>query len=256
MRSTRAKRSSLALVVLLLGGCAERRFAGPPPPSSDAPPASAAEPEAVVPPEDAGAGLSWIDAVRLERWSEASTLLEALPEPVKSRPDMRYVRARAALGIGDGTRALGLLEGLDDALPLLAGDVARWRAEAQLLVGPYAPAAAYFARARSARDLTRAAGAYLKAGDLGAARATVDRALFAASHARSARDEAAARMRRVEIVRAQGGDGVDAAVEPDLRWIATHAGSSVDGRAPAGGGARARGAAGARPPRRRSSSIG
>src|SRR5256885_6617859 len=52
---------------------------------------------------------------------------------------------------------------------------ARWRAEAQLLAGPYAPGAAYFARSPRSRDLVRAAEAYEKAGDTASARLTADR---------------------------------------------------------------------------------
>ncbi len=230
-------RLSLALC-LLVAGCSERRFAGPPPVET-APPSlagSAAElafvPDAAPPAPDAPA-VSWLDAVRLERWGEAAALLDALPEPIRERPDMRYVRARAAVGSGDGARASTLLEGLEASLPLLAADVAHWRAEAQLLVGPYAIAAAYFARSPAARDLTRAAGAYQKAGDLPAARATADRAVAAAARAHSLRDEATARARRADIAMAPGGDAGNAAAEPDLRWVATHAASTAEGRAAA-----------------------
>ncbi len=176
---------------------------------------------------------SWLDAVRLERWSEAAVLLDALPEATRSRPDMRYVRARAAVGCGDGAQARTLLEGLEASLPLLTADIARWRAEAQLLVGPYAPAAAYFARSRTARNLTRAADAYQKAGDSAAARAVANRAVAAAARAKSIREEATARAKRAEIARAAGGDAGDAAAEPDLRWVATRAASTPEGRAAA-----------------------
>jgi soluble lytic murein transglycosylase len=148
----------------------------------------------VVAPEapPAGPAPSWIEAVRLERWADAAALIDALPEASRARPDMRYVRARAAVGSGDGARAVTLLDGLEAALPLLGPDVARWRAEAQLLAGPFAPAAAYFARSAKPRDLIRAAGAYEKAGDTASARSTADRAVAAAGHARH--EEAAARM--------------------------------------------------------------
>ena len=146
---------------------------------------------------------------------------------------MRYVRARAAVGTSDGARAVALLEALDPALPLLAADIARWRAEAQLLAGPYAPAAAYFSRSHGARDLTRAADAYLKAGDVPAARATAERAVAAAAHGKSSREEASARMKRAEIARSAGGDAAEAAAEPDLRWVATHVSGTFEGRAAA-----------------------
>jgi len=227
-------RVSLALL-LLIAGCSERRFAGPPP-AGTLPPALAAGGESAgdagLPAPDAPAA-SWLDAVRLERWAEAAALLDALPEVSRSRAEMRYVRARAAVGSGDGARASTLLDGLEASLPLLSADIARWRAEAQLLVGPYAPAAAYFARSHTARDLTRAADAYQKAGDNAAARAVADRAVVAAGHGRGVREEAAARTKRAEILRAAGGDAGNAAAEPDLRWVATHAASTAEGRAAA-----------------------
>jgi soluble lytic murein transglycosylase len=231
-------RPSLALCFVLLAGCYERRFAGPPPSESagsGSPAASevASAGSAAAPPLPEGAGGAWLEAVRLERWSEAATLIDALPEPFQARADMRYVRARAAVGTGDGARALTLLDGLETALPLLVADITHWRAEAQLLVGPYAPAAVYFARSRTARDLTRAADAFLKAGDLPAARATAEHAVAAAAHGKSSREEAAARMKRAEIARTPAGEAGDAAAEPDLRWVATHAAGTPEGRAAA-----------------------
>jgi soluble lytic murein transglycosylase len=224
------------LLAVLAAGCAERRFAGPPPPSGSAapPPAAATAPEATAitvtdtaaPP--AGQA-SWLEAARLERWPEVAAQLDALPEATRARPDMRYLRARAAVGVGDGARAVALLEKLEADLPLLAADIEKWRAEAQLLAGPYAPAAAYFARSTKARDLIRAAAAYEKAGDAVSARSTLDRAVAAASRARSTRDETAARMRRAALAEAQNAPAV---AEADYRWVAAHAGGG-DARAAA-----------------------
>ncbi len=230
-------RLPLALCLLLVAGCTERRFAGPPPvESAVAPPLVAGGDGAgalVLPPGAApgvtdGPAPSWVEAVRLERWTEAAALIDALPEPTRERPALRYVRARAAVGTGDAARALTLLDGLEPSLPLLVADIARWRAEAQLVAGPFAPAAAYFARSHTAHDLTRAADAYQKAGDLPAARATADRAV--AAHGKTSRDEVAARTRRADSARARGGDD---AAEPDLRWVATHAAGTAEGRAAA-----------------------
>src|SRR4051794_2176023 len=121
-------RSPLATCLLLLAaGCAERRAVVPPPIDNPVPPpapsaavADSAEVAAPAPSGSAAAApvLSWIDAVRLERWPEAAALLDALPEATRMRPEMRYVRARAAVGTGDGARATALLEGVDAALPL------------------------------------------------------------------------------------------------------------------------------------------
>ncbi|APR81185.1 Soluble lytic murein transglycosylase precursor [Minicystis rosea] len=228
-------RHSIAFCLFLLAaGCAERRFAGPPPPSSTAasPPSLAATvPEstsATIEATAPGPPASWVEAVRLERWPEAAALIDALPEATRARADMRYVRARAALGVADGARAVALLDKLEAELPVLAVDIERWRAEAQLLAGPYAPAAAYFARSTKARDLLRAAAAYQKAGDAPAAKSTADRAVAAAARAKSARDEASARLTRAQIAEAQGAPAI---AEADYRWVAARAASTADGRA-------------------------
>ena len=219
------------LAATLAIGCAEQRFTGPPPSESTARAGSAeqapglqamasAAPEAaptsapseVVPP--------WVDAVRLERWDEAATLLDALPDADKKRPEMRYVRARAAIAVGDSARAVTLLTGLAELLPMLAEDVVRWRAEAAADAGPYAEAAAYFAQSSKTRDLLRGAEALEKGADLAGARRLVDRAVLAAQKANRPRDEAAARALRARIAQATG---AKAAALADLRWIATNA---------------------------------
>src|SRR5262249_55082855 len=217
-----------------------RRVAPGPPPEGGvrAPPAAASpvdSPTASAGPEAtaassaaAAAPMSWIDAVRLERWADAAARIDALPEAERARPEMRYVRARAAIGAGESARAVPLLEGLEQALPLIAADVSRYRAEAQFSAGPYAEAAAYFAKSNRSRDLTRAAQAYEKAGDADGARRTIDLAVAAAQREKSVKDEAQARMVRARLRRIKGGD---AAAEPDYRWVAVHAPSSEDGRA-------------------------
>src|SRR6185503_16274429 len=100
---------ALCLALLPLAACAEHRFAGPPPPDATGampllpPPAQGLSPNLLpgAPPEVAPAlsasaapaaadERSWIDAVRLERWAEAATLIDALPEADRARPEMRY----------------------------------------------------------------------------------------------------------------------------------------------------------------------
>src|SRR5690242_9074296 len=145
---------ALCLAFVSLAACAERRIVAGSPPESGAQappplsssvetPVASAVPEATataVAAAPAPALMSWIDAVRLERWADAASRIDALPEPDRTRPEMRYVRARAAIGAADSARALPLLEGLEQALPLIAADVDRYRAEAQLAVGPYGEA--------------------------------------------------------------------------------------------------------------------
>ena len=238
--------SFLSVSVVALASCAEHRFAGPPPAESTSRPFPGLEAPApadsslgLLPgavPEGAGTAavaalpveIPWIEAVRLERWSEAGARLDALSEGDRQKPEMRYVRARAAIGAGDAARAIPLLSGLEALLPLLVDDVARWRAEAQLVVGPYPEAAAYFAKSTKARDLSKAAVAYDKAGDAASSRRCADLAVATAAKSKSTREEARARMERARIAQAKSGN---AAAEPDYRWVAVHTPSSPDGRA-------------------------
>ena len=235
--------SFFSVSVAALTSCAEHRIAGQPPAESTSRPfpgleAPAAAETSLLPgagPEAAGvaaiplvpAEMSWIEAVRLERWSDAATRLDALPEDDRLKPEMRYVRARAAIGESDAARAIPLLSGLEARLPLLVDDVTRWRAEAQLVVGPYPEAAAYFAKSTKARDLSKAAVAYDKAGDAASSRRCADLAVTTAAKSKSQREEARARMERARLLQAKGGN----AAEADYRWVAVHTPSSPDGRA-------------------------
>ncbi|HVY48616.1 MAG TPA: transglycosylase SLT domain-containing protein [Minicystis sp.] len=220
---------------MAVASCAEQRVAGPPPSQSTAgvlppvapPESTAIACEAAPPPPPPKLEKTWQEAVRVESWSEAKRLLDALPEAELARPEIKYVRARVALALHDEAAAASLLDGLETSLPDLASDVARYRAEAELVAGPFAPAAEYFAKSGKARDLAKAAQALARAGQFDKARATADRAVLAAQKTRSRRDEAAARVARAKIRREKFGD---AAAEPDLRWVAVHAPHTPEGR--------------------------
>jgi soluble lytic murein transglycosylase len=160
--------------------------------------------------------MGWAEAVRRERWDVAAHELEALEEAEKTRPEIRYVRARVALARADAKAGLALLDNLEDALPLLAPDIARWRAEAKLVVGPYGEAGEYFAARGTSGALLRAAEAFEKAKDTVRARALCSR--VAVLERRSRIDEAAARACRVRLAEPN-----DKTVVADARWIAVHA---------------------------------
>ena len=114
--------------------------------------------------------LPWPALVRDEEWDSAWHALEAVPDVDKARPEVRYVRARVALARGDAAGALPLLVGLEGALPLLADDVARRRAEAKLSVGPFEEAGEWFAMRVSPGPQLDAARAFEKAHDTARAR--------------------------------------------------------------------------------------
>ncbi|AUX25034.1 exported transglycosylase [Sorangium cellulosum] len=245
-REARRRLAATCLFGLSLAACAEHRTAGPPPSQSTArlappagPPAAAATaPQGESPALDGG----WVEAVRLERWAEAAERIDAMPLEQRALPSMKYARARVAFELGDHEKTVELLHGLEQALPLLAREVARYRAAAALEVGPFLAAAAYYEASGSALDLARAATAYRKGGDLERARAVADRAVGAAQRARRSRDEAAARLSRARVQLAvhdaparpaDKGRSRAAAAElalADLRWIVKNAPSSPDGR--------------------------
>jgi peptidoglycan lytic transglycosylase len=157
----------------------------------------------------------WPALVRDEQWDAAWRALEALPDADKSRPEVRYARARVALAREDAAAALPLLDGLESALPLLAEDIGRWRAAAQLAVGPFGEAGDwFFARAAPAAQLD-AARAFEKARDTRRARAAADRVV--ASSKRTHAQEAEARALRVRLV-----DSLGEPERADARWLATH----------------------------------
>jgi peptidoglycan lytic transglycosylase len=158
--------------------------------------------------------LPWPALVRDEEWDGAWQALETAPDGDKSRPEVRYVRARVALARGDAAGALPLLEGLEGALPLLADDVARRRAEAKLVVGPFAEAGEWFAMRVSPGPQLDAARAFEKAHDPRRARAAADRVV--ASERKSRDEEAEARALRVRITDPPGD-----AERADARWLAT-----------------------------------
>jgi soluble lytic murein transglycosylase len=162
----------------------------------------------------AGPAAPWPALVRDEQWDAAWRALEALPEAERSRPELRYVRARVALARANAGAALTLLEGLDSALPLLADDIARRRAEAMLTTGPFAEAGAWFGAHPSPAAQLDAARCFERAKDPRHARAAVERLL--ASDKRTRAQEADARALRVRIA-----DPAGDTERSDARWLAT-----------------------------------
>jgi soluble lytic murein transglycosylase len=157
----------------------------------------------------------WPLLVGDEKWDTAWRALEALPDAVKSRPEVRYVRARVALAREDPGAALPLLDGLESALPLLAEDVGRWRASAQLGVGPFEAAGEWWAARPAPSAQLDAARAFEKAKDTRRARAAADHVV--ASGKRTHVQEAEARALRARIA--------DSPADPDssdTRWLATY----------------------------------
>jgi soluble lytic murein transglycosylase len=166
------------------------------------------------PPAVADEPSDWASLVRDERWDAAWSVLDRLPDAEKSRPELRYLRARVALARGDAAAALPLLDGLEPRLPLLASDVERRRAEAELEVGPFSEAAEWFSSQPNLAAQLAAARAFEKAGDPRRARAAAERVM--ASDKKTRPEEAEARAIRARLATPIGQNDRD-----DVRWLAT-----------------------------------
>jgi soluble lytic murein transglycosylase len=162
---------------------------------------------------ESGPSEPWPTLVREERWDAAWRALDGLSEADRSRPEIRYVRARVALARDDAAAALPLLDGLEASLPLLAEDIGRRRAEAMLSVGPYADAGAWFAARVTPGAQLQAARAFEHAKDPKRARACADRVLSMEHRTRA--QEAEVRAIRVRIA-----DPVGDGERFDARWLA------------------------------------
>jgi soluble lytic murein transglycosylase len=127
---------------------------------------------------------------------------------------MRFLRARVAIATGDGDVALGLLDGLEAAMPLLAADVEHMRAQANVAAGRFAAAGEWFAARGTAAMQIEAARAFDKAGDPHRARVAADRIVVADRKTRAQEGEA-----RAIRVRVAGGGGESE--RADARWLAT-----------------------------------
>jgi len=196
---------------------------GKPSSDADAPAVSDAAAPAVVDAADAaravpGLPLPWTEAIREGRWKEAEEAMTTLSEGEKKNPEVRFAHARVALALGKHADAITRLEKLEDDLPLLRDAVAKARAQAALVVGPYDRAADWFAARPAPSQWLIAAEAYDKATDHVKARAQCDRVLAVDKRPRALEEKA--RAMRMKIVRAK--DGAPAAAA-DARWLATNA---------------------------------
>ena len=216
-RDSRARAACGVLGCAALCVACSRTEVSPPSAPSVAPPHAVDAPAPTSPaPASSAAQVSvpWPALVRNEQWEAAWRALDDLPASEKARPETRYVRARVALARQDPAAALPLLEGLEIELPLLAEDIGRWRAEAKVLVGPFAEAAEWWsARATPAAQLD-AAKAFERANDRRRARIAVERLLGMGKRTRN--QEAEARALRVRIA-----EGAGEPERADARWLAT-----------------------------------
>src|SRR5512138_2983306 len=81
------------------------------------------------PEREAALANSWQAAAAVEDWPAVARNIDALAERARSEPEARYVRAVAALRLGQSERALAELQGLAERLPNLREQIAALEAE-------------------------------------------------------------------------------------------------------------------------------
>ncbi len=212
-------RRGLAIFALVLGAAACGRDAKPSPTAT-----AGGDPDATFT-ADAGDGGAeaapppprFADQLRRDQYEDAAKTIDGLPDAERTQPETRYARARVALFLGDGPRALTELDALEQKLPALDASIAETRARAQLLVGPYDVAAAFFVKRSGAPDdQLLAASAFVKAKDEAAAAKAC--AVVIGTERRSRRQEAEARSIRMKLP-----SSPDARIAEDARWLAVKA---------------------------------
>jgi soluble lytic murein transglycosylase len=208
----------LASSLLLILGChawgsTEEGRSIPVPTASTSAVASATQ---VAPPID-----DWREAARRYQWKRAYTLLRALPESERNKPETRLALGRIALELGEHAVAVKALSGLDAELPILKDEIKSWYAEAAAVAGPHDDAAKILEASPKVLDLVRAAEAHERANKLPAARATIDKAIRRADQTRRGADEELAHAVRARIADKMGTKGA-AIAAGDWRWVVLH----------------------------------
>jgi soluble lytic murein transglycosylase len=157
---------------------------------------------------------SWQAAAAIEDWQGVAQGIDALAAPARSEPEARYVRAVAALRLGQSERALELLQGLAEQLPELREQIAALEAECQLEHGPFEAAASYYAAQASPSYWLRAAQAWQRAGRDKEALSEIERVLGA--------DPDNGRMTRARALRAEIAEraGLASLAREEYRWLA------------------------------------
>jgi soluble lytic murein transglycosylase len=168
-------------------------------------------------------GRTWQESANASDWPAVALSIDALPPADQAVPGARYARAVAARELGQCPVALRVLDGLDAELPLLGTEIAELRADCQLEVGPYEEAYRYFSEDQTPENLTRAARAAAKAGDLARAEQAIEKALGklrkqGGRHAQ--KKEIAARIVRAGLLEAKR---EPKAAAKDWLWLATEA---------------------------------
>ncbi|HTV22031.1 MAG TPA: transglycosylase SLT domain-containing protein [Polyangiaceae bacterium] len=168
-------------------------------------------------------GRTWQESANASDWPSVALSIDALPAAEQAESGARYARAVAARELGQCDVALRVLEGLDAELPLLGTEIAELRARCQLEVGPFDAAYRYFSEDQTPENLTLAARAAAKGGDIAKAEQTIEKALSKLRKQdgrRAQKKELAARLVRAGLLETKG---QPKAAARDWLWLATEA---------------------------------
>jgi soluble lytic murein transglycosylase len=181
--------------------------------------AAAAERRAEPQGEERAAG-SIRAAARVEDYRTVAAQIDALGETTRQRPDLLYLRARAALALNEASRAVELLEGLEQRLPELGDEISHYRALAELDGGDPLRAAQHFEQKGDLASWLQAAHAFERAGRLADASRMLTKvfAKFPKAKPSERKLEPEARLLRAKVSQAQGISAL-----ADLLWLATEA---------------------------------
>lgn len=161
--------------------------------------------------------LSYPEAVRLRDWQAALRFLDAAPAKEQARPEVRYLRGRVLLELGDPERALIAVKDLEADAPMFAAEVRQLRAEAHLAAGHTDEVVAFYGTQSDVPSWLVAARALADAERWAEARVWADKIVAASMKQRSQSVRAEARALRARIAEAQGHRNQAIL---DYRWLA------------------------------------
>lgn len=219
----------MAFVCLATVACAESRSGAPrAAKAATAPVSPSATASALVAQRPAG---GFAECMAAGDFRGALARIDSLPPEKREEPEIRYVRARAMMALGEHAGACPPLQGLSERLPVIARRVLRDEAECALAIGPFDRAASYFEAAGDPGSLVKAALAMERAGKPEPARRLLDRALISAKTTRDPEVVEQLLVARASRARVASATGDVAAAIADLRWLAAEAPATEAGRA-------------------------
>jgi soluble lytic murein transglycosylase len=162
----------------------------------------------------------WREALRASDWRAAVSRLDALPEPERREPSVRFAKALAAQRLGDCDSALSALHGLAGELPLLKDDIESIERMCRLAVGPFDALGEALSRRVSLQDRLEVATRWRRSGRLAEAMRMLNGVLDEMPPRGKVRREACepAHRLRAELAAALG---LEEIAKKEYLWLAT-----------------------------------